>query len=74
MSKRQVSMDIMCELASDITEYIWYQNKPDRLEHHSYEAPNGDIMYTDEAQDIFNQVLDIIDDNLNGVDAPSIGE
>lgn len=59
-----MDMDDKCELASNIVDYIWYDiiNKNKFVvDHHSYKH-GDDMRYTDEAQDIFNKVLDIIDE------------
>ena len=68
MGKINVGMDVVSDLASELVDYIWYSHvhkgeltPPD----HSFTAENGDITYVDEAQDIFNTVLDIVDDELN---------
>ena len=57
---------IVCELASEIVERQWnkthWENEP-----HSFVDTNGDIRYVDEAQDEFNEVLDVINNILNGV-------
>jgi hypothetical protein len=60
-----VTTDILSELASAIVEREWYKthwesDTPD------YEAENGDIHYIDEVQDEFNEVLDLLDEILNG--------
>lgn len=70
MEKRQIQMDVMSELASEITEYIWGQYHEGE---HSFTLGN-ELKYVPKAQKIHSMVLDIIDDNLNGVDAPSLGE
>ena len=59
-----VTTDILCELASSIVERQWYKTHWES-ENHSYEADNGDIMYKEEVQDEFNEVLDLIDNILN---------
>lgn len=66
MDNRVVEMDVMCELASEITDYIWFSS----LRHADNDEPdfedeNGDTIYKDEAQDIFNIVLDKIDETIN---------
>ena len=61
-----VDMEEKCELASELVDYIWYSviHKNNLLvEHHSYEEKD-DVRYLDEAQDIFNVVLDIIDEKI----------
>ena len=63
MSKATLSMDIVCELASELTDYIWNIEHPWSL--HSEENDNGDLVYKEEAQDIFCKVLDIIDRTVN---------
>lgn len=62
MKTRTVEMDVMAELAETLTEYIVgnYTNAPLWKT-----EPNGDVIYHDEAQDIFNHVLDVIDDEVN---------
>lgn len=72
MKDRHVEMDVMCELASEITEYIWdgiiHKNKPTNENPHTVEHDNGDIHYVEEAQNIFNSVLDMVDSTLNPED------
>jgi len=58
-----VDMEMMCELASAIVERQWHKNN---LSDHSFTASNGDVVYKEEVQDEFGEVLDIIDDILNG--------
>lgn len=56
-----MTTDVLCEQASIVTEYIvkTYTDYPlDELEK---VAPNGDLGYSDRVQDIFNNVLDLID-------------
>lgn len=56
-----MEMDTKCELASALLDFIW----TDVLHYvadHSFAASNGDIVYNETAQTIFNNVLDIIDD------------
>jgi hypothetical protein len=53
--------DEKCELASAIVDYIW-RGVHQQVADHSYTENNGDVRYVDEAQDIFNNVLDIIDE------------
>lgn len=67
---RQVEMDVMCELASEIVESYWYQKY--HKDDHSFML-NDELAYKPEAKADFNRVLDIIDDVLNGVDAPDLG-
>lgn len=62
-------MDEKCKLASELVDYIWYTHiyrKTLIPPHHTVEKTdsNGDRCdyYTEEAQDIFNKVLDIIDE------------
>ena len=61
-----VTTDILCELASAIVERQFYKDNAFNSLEHSYEADNGDIMYKEEVQDEFNEVLDLIDNILNG--------
>ena len=59
-----MGMDEKCELATLLVDYIWYSVKhADKIAppHHSLTDDNGDVRYVDEAQDIFNRVLDNID-------------
>jgi hypothetical protein len=56
--------DIKCELASELVNYIWYNIVNQKLlapEHHSFTATNGDIVYTEVAQDMFSDLLGIIE-------------
>lgn len=64
-SSKRFEMDEVCELASDITAYIWsaVMDRPQmKLE---VTEENGDIRYCEEAQDIFLEILDIVDNSLN---------
>lgn len=60
-----IDMDIVCELASEIVERQWNKTHWES-EPHSYVAENGDIRYVEEAQDEYLEVLDVIDNILNG--------
>ena len=61
---KTVEMDELCEIASNLLEYIWYGVLGETI-NHTVMAPNGDYNYRDESQDIFNTVLDILDNQLN---------
>ena len=61
-----VDMEMMCELASAIVERQFYKDNAFNSLEHSFTASNGDIVYTEEVQDEFGEVLDIIDNILNG--------
>ena len=61
-----ITTDILCELASAIVERQFYKDNAFNDLEHSYKADNGDIMYKEEVQDEFNEVLDLIDNILNG--------
>lgn len=63
---RIVEMDVMCDIASAIVEYIVTYHTDIPLAELEVEQENGDILYSDRVQDIFNNVLDIVDSNLNG--------
>lgn len=61
--------DEKCKLASELVDYIWYTHiyrKTLIPPHHTVEKIDADgdrcDYYVEEAQDIFNKVLDIIDD------------
>lgn len=60
--KYEVPMDELCELTSRVIEnnYTMLRDRP-----HSITDENGEIRYVDEAQDMFNETLDIIDNYLN---------
>ena len=60
-----VSMDVMCELSSELTAYIVKSFTTIPLEELEVIAPNGDLIYSDRVQTIFNNVLDTVDDSLN---------
>ena len=60
-----ISTDILCELASSIVERQFYKDNAFNDLEHSYEADNGDIMYKEEVQDEFNEVLDLVESILN---------
>jgi len=59
---KKVGMDIVCELSSVITSYIVNNFTDIVLEE---QLKNGDIVYSDKAQDIFNNILDKVDGILN---------
>jgi len=63
---RLVEMDTVCELSSNIVEYIVRNFTQIPLNELEVEQDNGDIMYSDRVQDIFNNVLDTVDSTLNG--------
>lgn len=61
--------DIKCEIASKMVDYIWYNHiHKNNLTppHHTIEKKDAqgyeNNYYLEQAQDIFNHVLDIIDD------------
>jgi len=58
-----VTMDVVCELTSEIVERQW--NSENYPKPHSYTAENGDLRYIEEVQDEFNSVLDLVDTILN---------
>jgi hypothetical protein len=58
--------EILCELASAIVERQFYKDNVLNGLDHSFTDSNGDIRYIDEVQDEFNQILDIIEEILNG--------
>ena len=58
-----VTMDVVCELASEIVERQW--DNDNHPKPHSYIAENGDELYIEEVQDEFNHVLDLVDRILN---------
>lgn len=58
-----LGMDTECELATAITAYIWRREQSLGQHvnlHHSHTLENGEYGYIEEAQGIFNSVLDII--------------
>ena len=61
-----ISTDILCELASAIVERQLYKDNAFNDLEHSYTADNGDIMYREEVQDEFIEVLDLIEEIVNG--------
>jgi len=61
-----ITTEVLCELASAIVERQFYKDNAFNSLEHSYEAENGDIHYIDEVQDEFNEVLDLLDEILNG--------
>jgi hypothetical protein len=60
-----VGMDVICDLSSELVDYIVrnFTNYP--LSELEETQENGDLRYSDRVQDIFNYVLDIVDDELN---------
>lgn len=62
-----MGMDEKCELASAFVDYMWYQVLR-KTDPHTIEKKDGEgwtsYYYTEEAQDLFNNVLDIIDDKF----------
>ena len=67
-----ISTDILCDLASAIVERQHEKDNREMSEklgytlHHSYTADNGDIIYREEVQQEFIEVLDLIDEIVNG--------
>ena len=55
------STDILCEQASNVVEYIVKYHTDIPLEELYLTDNNGDTVYSDRVQDIFNNVLDLID-------------
>ncbi len=58
-----VETEVLSELASAIVEREWYKT---HSTNHSFTASNGDLVYKQEVQDEFCEVLDLIDNILNG--------
>lgn len=56
---KAVGMDVKCETASEVTEYI-----VDKFTHYTLNNPESEETYSNEVQPIFNAVLDIVDRNL----------
>lgn len=54
-------MDEKCEIASKVVDYVWYCLMK-KEEVHSFIDQDGTEHYIDEAQDIFNRIIDLIDD------------
>ena len=54
-------MDELCEQASAVVDYIVRYHTDIPVEELEVVAENGDVMYSDRVQDIFNNVLDLID-------------
>ena len=54
-------MDVLCEQASAVVEYIVLNYTDIPAEELAITDDNGDILYSDRVQDIFNNVLDLID-------------
>lgn len=55
------STDILCEQASNVVDYIVRCHTDIPVEELEVVQENGDVMYSDRVQDIFNNVLDLID-------------
>lgn len=55
------STDILCEQASNVVDYIVRCRTDIPVEELEVVQENGDVMYSDRVQDIFNNVLDLID-------------
>ena len=61
-----ITTEVLCELASAIVERQFYKDNAFNSLEHSFTASNGDIVYTEEVQDEFGEVLDLIEEILNG--------
>jgi len=61
---REVGMDVKCELSSNIVEYIVLNFTDYPAEELSIEDEDGEVSYSDRVQNIFNKVLDIVDNSL----------
>lgn len=59
----KASMDIMCEQASAVVEYIVKVHTDIPIDELALVSDSGDIVYSDRVQDIFNNVLDLIEEN-----------
>jgi hypothetical protein len=59
-----MEMDQKCDLASSITAYIVQYHTDYPLTELEETQDNGDIRYSDRVQDIFNEVLDLIDEEV----------
>lgn len=65
MGEPLVPMDMISDATSEIVEYIVRHHTNYPLE--ELEVVDGDeIRYSDRVQDIYNNVLDIIDNEING--------
>lgn len=58
-----IQADQLAELASTLFERDW--NKTHVYGSHTVLANNGDWIYTDEAQDEFNAIYDLLDEYIN---------
>jgi len=56
-----MSSDVKAELASEILDYIWNKNHWEN-ETHSFIDEKGDVTYIEEAQNMYNDIYDIIDE------------
>lgn len=65
INNRNVDMDVMSETASEIVDYIVAHHTDWSLNELEVKQPNGDINYSERVQNVFNNVLDILDDKLN---------
>lgn len=64
MAKR-LEMDEVCELSSQLVEYIVKHHTNYKMSELSEIQDNSDEMYSDRVQDIFNDVSDLIDNYFN---------
>jgi len=66
MTKRtytQLKSEFYVEVTSDLAELITQRDSIDWLHWQVYQTDaNGDIRYTDEAQEVFNKNLDLVTD------------
>ena len=58
-----IETEVLSELASAIVERDWYKT---HSTNHSFTASNGDLVYREEVQQEFIEVLDLIEEILNG--------
>ena len=59
-----MEMDEKCELASELLDYVWYDVIQKGFlvpKDHSMTASNGDVVYIEEAQNLFEDLLEIIE-------------
>lgn len=61
-----VEMDVLCETASALVAYLVERYTDWPLAELEVVADNGDIGYSDRVQTLFGNVLDILDDQING--------
>jgi hypothetical protein len=65
MKEKRVGADEVSELSSELLDYFWEDVLRRKESHSVYDIEEDIVSYNEEAQEIYNKIYDIVDDNLN---------